>query len=240
MGGYIQDSKVLGLRWALAKGPARTPFVEIDNFDSNKALRSGFLKLGNAQKATEDVLEVKKLSDFESRETFERERQRELGRSKLASLLQPSEAPYVDTADDTPARQLLVDLQMNLPQRVTALLLTWALAAAWAPHPALPLDADTLLAVRLASGVWLGAQAALGVYTATLASAQARNPLVWFAKATGAGVAALAELRAEGTRLQPTDPADLERRIRAAHPDERNYTHACNSAGRSSRPFRRA
>jgi hypothetical protein len=211
-GGYIQFSRRLGLRWLLPKGPVKEPAIEVNNFDPTEALRSGFLKLGNARTATEDILETKKLSEFERREAnAERARELKVGRGTLVSLIEPAQKPYVNLEDETPARQLLIDLQMTVPQRASAVLLAWTLAAAYGAHPMLTIDdATTLLALRAASGVWVAVQLGLGGYAALLAREQERNALVWFFKTTISGAIALDELRGETTRLPPADASDAQ------------------------------
>lgn len=201
-GGYIQLSRRLGLRWLLPKKEGRAPTIEVDNFDPTKTLRTGFLKLGNARRATEDVLETKRLDEIPRRQPAPPTAQA-AGRSKLASLLQPARVPYVNTEDELPLRQLLVDMQMSVPQRAGALLLAWALALAFGPHPAVQLEGDALLAARGAASGLAAAHGTLGAYAAVLASGQRRNPLVWWLKGTLGGVPALSELRAEDTRLAP-------------------------------------
>ncbi|KAG8458182.1 hypothetical protein KFE25_011713 [Diacronema lutheri] len=204
-GGYIQMSRRLGLRWALPKKAAPPPVVEVRNFDPREALKSGFLKLGEARSATEDVLETKRLSEFARREPAQLTPQ-QVGRSKLAELLRPARAPYVSTDDPLPGRQLLVDMQMSLPQRASAVLLAWALALAFGAHPTVPLDGDALLAARGAAVGLAAAHAALGAYAAVLAAGKGRSAVTWALKAALAGAPALAELRDERTRLRPPTP----------------------------------
>ncbi|KAJ1640226.1 hypothetical protein T492DRAFT_930375 [Pavlovales sp. CCMP2436] len=204
-GGYIQLSNRLGVRWRLPPKEVRVPLQEVNNFDASKATRTGFLKLGNALRATEDVLETKKLSDFERSESKSTElvRQQQVARSKLASLIQPTQKPYVNEEDKLPGRQLLVDLQMSLPQRASTVLFVWALGLAFGPHPALPLDAETALVVRTIALGWGGLHSALGIYAAVVASRQQRSAPVWLFKTALAGFPSLAEVVGESTRLLP-------------------------------------
>lgn len=217
-GGYIQFSKRFGLRWTLPKKEMPPPMVEVDNFDPTKVLRTGFLKLGNARKATEDILETKSLDELPRRQPPPAATKASTGLGKLASLLEPARAPYVNTEDELPLRQLLVDLQLSLTQRANTLLLAWLLAVAFGPNPAFSLDGEELLVARSVALSVLTVQSGLGVYAATLASAQQRNPLVWLLKTALGGAPALSELRSESTRIPPPPSAAGNDNAQSARP----------------------
>jgi len=205
MGGYIQFSKALGVRWQSPPEQEKPPPKALDNFDPYKQDTSGFLKLGKTLAEAEAVLAIKKLHEFRKPERPAPPPKPEGPvRSKLQDIMNiyaPPDANATWVDDPIERRQFLIDSQLSDFQRIYVLVSAWLLASACGPHPAALLDPEVVGYLRLFVDLGALVNLCCAFYSSKLAGAQGRSRAVWVIKGLVAGGAALRELQSEQTRI---------------------------------------